>query len=53
MAARIVRLILSLILVILMWMDFKWALYVLVTLSLVAAEIFGFVIGKIKQETQS
>ena len=46
MIARIFRLTMSVILITFMWMDYKWALYLLVTLGVVASETTAYYITK-------
>ena len=46
MIARIFRLTMSVILITFMWMDYKWALYLLVTLGVVASETTTYYITK-------
>lgn len=46
MIARIFRLTMSVILITFMWMDYKWALYLLVTLGVVASETTAYCITK-------
>lgn len=46
----LIRIVLSILLIICVWLDFKWALKVAITLSFIGSEMTTIIMNKIKKE---